>query len=331
MKKIITFIVPCYNVSNCVTKCLDSILCLPEHHDQIEVLAINDGSKDNTLEILRDYETRYPNTVRVIDKPNGGWGTVINLGIREAQGKYLKELDADDWIESENLTQYLDCLSTLECDYIATEYKDYMKATDSYIPHTYQKECYDQLCTMEEFWQKYPKAWSFPIHAITYRTQLLKDINLTVGDRYYTDLQYIMYPLPYVQTITVLPLNISVYFHGSDEQSTGPQGYRNHYQNYLDLTKQLITFYHALPQRTLPAVKNCLLENIQGITTFAYYLMLSPIYAGKQDGVKEVRKEFDHWLKTNAPEFYSITGKAKRAHIPYIAIWRNTGINLLSR
>ena len=64
--------------------------------DDIEILLINDGSKDNTLEILHQYEAKYPSIIRVINKENGGWGTAINLGIREANGKYLKEVDADD-------------------------------------------------------------------------------------------------------------------------------------------------------------------------------------------------------------------------------------------
>lgn len=328
--KLLTFLIPCYNVSDCVTHCLDSILSQAQYHHQIEVLAINDGSKDSTLSILKDYEQRFPNVVRVLDKANGGWGTVINLGIREAKGKYLKEIDADDWIESENLGEYLERLSKLDCDYIATEYKDYMKATDSFIPHTYQAECYNNDCTMADFWDKYPNAWAFPIHAITYRTELLQRIQLTVGDRYYTDLEYIMYPLPYVERICVLPINVSVYFHGNDEQSTGPIGYRKHYQNYLDLVKKLITFYQSLSQSTLPAVKECLRQNIQGITNFSYLLILSPLYAGCLDGIREERRQYDQWIKHHAPEFYGPGNQIKKSGIPYIAIWRKLGVNLLT-
>ena len=81
MSKTLTFLVPCYNVEHCVRHCIDSMLVDPIL-DDIEILLINDGSKDKTLEILREYETKYPDTVRVIDKPNGGWGTAINLGVR---------------------------------------------------------------------------------------------------------------------------------------------------------------------------------------------------------------------------------------------------------
>ena len=98
----VTFLVPCYNVSGCVRRCVDSMLDTAVL-DDIEILLINDGSTDNTSEVLHEYKKRYPSVVRVIDKANGGWGTVINLGIREAKGKYIKEVDADDWVRTENL------------------------------------------------------------------------------------------------------------------------------------------------------------------------------------------------------------------------------------
>lgn len=329
--KIVTFLVPCYNVSDCVRHCLDSILSIASLHEKIEVLAINDGSKDNTLEILQEYKTQYPNAVKVLDKPNGGWGTVINMGIREAKGKYLKEIDADDWVESENLQAYIANLEQLEdCDFIATEYKDYMKATNTYIPHTYLPQCYKQLLPLGEFWEKYPKAWCFPIHAITYRTTFLREINLTVGDRFYTDIEYILFPLPYIKNLIALPLNITVYFHGSDEQSTGPLGYRKHYKNYLDLVKRLVIFSNNLPINTIQPIRQCLFDNIQGIINFSYKILLSPVYMGATDDIQKECKEYDDWIRINASEHYKASNRVKVKGIPYIKIWRLFRINILN-
>lgn len=327
--KIVSFIIPCYNVEHCVEHCIQTIL-QPTILDNIEILAVNDGSKDNTLKVLRKYESQYPEVVRVLDKPNGGWGTVINLAVKEAKGKYVKEVDADDWIESKNLTAYITKLKTLDCDYIATEYKDYYRTNDSYTPHTYQPQCYNHLCTMEQFWKQYPDAWCFPIHAVTYRTELLRRIDLTIGDRYYTDIEYILYPLPHVQHLCVLPINLSVYYHGSDEQSTGPAGYRKHYQNYIDLAKKLVNFENQLSTHTLPAVKACISQNVQGVINFSYQLLLSPLYVGKQPGIQQERKVYDRWLKANASSHHKTAGRLKKRGLPYVAFWRTTGINLLS-
>ena len=76
--KLLTIVIPCYNVEQYLAECLDSILDT-QYNDVLEVLAINDGSKDGTLALAREYEARFPEILRVIDKPNGGWGTVINL------------------------------------------------------------------------------------------------------------------------------------------------------------------------------------------------------------------------------------------------------------
>lgn len=323
----VTFLIPCYNVSSCVEHCLQSVL-RPSILEDIEVLAINDGSKDNTLEVLRRYEQQHPTTVRVIDKVNGGWGTGINLGIREAKGKYLKELDADDWVETEQLEEYIENLKNLDVDYIATDYKEYWAKEDKYIPHTYQKEIYRKIQGIDEFWDSLPDAWDFPIHAITYRTQFLKDINLTVGDRYYADLEYLIYPATQAKSITALPLTITIYYRGSDEQSTSTAGYAKHYKDYVALSMRLISYLDKLP-KLQPTFDHFIKGSIYGTATRAYYLMMSPLYAAQQPDSKEELKKFDNWLKENNKDIYDYCGKEKRHRVPYIKFWRIFGINIL--
>lgn len=337
--KTLTFLIPCYNVASCLHRCLDSML-VESIFDDIEILAINDGSTDNTLRILREYETNYPTIIRVIDKPNGGWGTAINRGIREAQGKYLKEVDSDDWVNSENLQSYIKILKGSDCDYIATEYSDYFSHSSNLCPgvqtqssqlllHKNHLDCCNQALTLSDFWYKYPTAWSFPIHCVTFRTALLKEINLTLGERYYCDLEYILYPLPHVKTITVIDLPISVYFHGNNDQSTGIAGYIKHYKDYLDLARRLVTFSNTLPETTIEPVKKCINDNVQGVISFAYTLLLSPLYMGKEH-IDDIRKDFDLWLKSNAPLFYHISNNIKKKGVPYIRIWRKLGVNILT-
>ena len=324
----LTFLVPCYNVEGTVRRCIDSMLVDSILND-IEIVAINDGSTDSTIDILREYEKKYPSVIRVIDKPNGGWGTAINLGIREAQGKYLKEVDSDDWVCSENLENYINALKKSECDYIATEYFDFFNTDSSQLLHSYQRECYNQSLSIADFWNNYPKAWGFPIHSVTFRTALLKEINLTVGDRYYCDLEYILYPLPYIKTITVIDIPISIYFHGSDEQSTGPAGYKKHYKDYIDLAKRIVNFSNSLPEATIEPVKRCIADNVQGVVNFVYTLLLSPTYLGNES-LEETRKVFDKWLKADGPLFYQIGNRLKKKGVPYLRLWRKLGVNVLT-
>lgn len=90
----LSVIIPCYNAEPWMARCLDSIL--NQGIGDMEVICVNDGSKDDTLAILRDYETRYPNVVKVIDKENGGVSSARNVGIDAATGTYITFVDADD-------------------------------------------------------------------------------------------------------------------------------------------------------------------------------------------------------------------------------------------
>ena len=113
MNKIITIAVPTYNMEEYLERCLESLLI--EDYSllmNIEVLVINDGSKDCSLKIAHTYETRFPEVFRVIDKANGNWGSCINRAAKEAQGDYFLILDADDWLNTRALENFLKELKT---------------------------------------------------------------------------------------------------------------------------------------------------------------------------------------------------------------------------
>lgn len=327
--KTLTFLVPCYNVAHCVRRCIDSMLA-EALLDDIEILLINDGSKDNTLEVLRDYEQRNPEVVRVIDKENGGWGTAINLGIRDAKGKYVKEVDADDWVSTENLPAYIAFLKEHDIDYIATDYTEYFKADDHYEHHGYQQEIYNKTMSLNDFWEKHPTAWDFPIHAITYRTQMLQECGLKVGDRYYGDIEYNLYPLPHVKTICVLPLNVTVYFRGSDEQSTSTAGYAKHFRDYAAMSQRITSFFLSAPATLHPNLHKFIEDTVRGTLVRTYHLMMSPLYAGKSEGVKTSLKSYNHWLKKTDKELYAYCGRQRKHGVTYIRLWRWFGINALN-
>ena len=102
MEKVLTVVVPAYNAEVFLENCLDS-LCLPDLLDLLEVIVVDDGSTDRTGSLADGYQARFPRTVRVIHKENGGHGSGINCGIKAASGRYFKVVDADDWVEAEGL------------------------------------------------------------------------------------------------------------------------------------------------------------------------------------------------------------------------------------
>lgn len=108
MEKLLTLIIPTYNMEKLLDRCLSSLVVKDNSlFQQVEVLVVIDGSKDRSSEIAHRYQERYPTVFRVIDKENGNYGSCVNRGLKEATGKYIKILDADDYFNTEAFTQYL--------------------------------------------------------------------------------------------------------------------------------------------------------------------------------------------------------------------------------
>ena len=96
--KLLTFAIPSYNSQDYMEHCILSLL---PGGDDVEILIVDDGSKDRTAEIADEYERKYPGIVRAIHQENGGHGEAVNAGIRNATGLFFKVVDSDDWVDYE--------------------------------------------------------------------------------------------------------------------------------------------------------------------------------------------------------------------------------------
>ncbi|TWP22554.1 glycosyltransferase [Apibacter muscae] len=94
----VSVIIPVYNVEIYLTKCLNSIIS--QTLKEIEIICVNDGSTDNSLSILKKFESEYSN-IKIINKKNGGLSDARNTGIKNASGEYLAFVDSDDWIDND--------------------------------------------------------------------------------------------------------------------------------------------------------------------------------------------------------------------------------------
>ncbi len=115
----ISVIVPAYNAEKYIEKCLDSIL--NQTKKEFEIIVVNDGSKDNTLDILNEYKNSYPHIIRVIDQENQGLSVTRNNAIKEAQGDYLVFIDSDDYIKSDMLEKLFDKAVSGGYDIVASD------------------------------------------------------------------------------------------------------------------------------------------------------------------------------------------------------------------
>ena len=112
--KVLSIIIPMYNMENYIGKCLQSLLDIPtECLESIDIIVVNDGSKDQSLRIATSYQKKYPEVIRVIDKENGNYGSCINAGLAKALGTYVKVLDSDDYFSSVGLSAILEKISSI--------------------------------------------------------------------------------------------------------------------------------------------------------------------------------------------------------------------------
>ena len=94
----VSVIVPIYNVKKYIKKCLDSLVI--QNFSNMEIILVNDGSTDNSLEIISEYKEKYPDLIKIYNKDNGGAASARNFGIKKALGNYIIFVDSDDWVSS---------------------------------------------------------------------------------------------------------------------------------------------------------------------------------------------------------------------------------------
>lgn len=133
MKPILSVIVPCYNVSQYISKCLDSIFACGLQEQEYEVICINDGSKDDTLAILHHIESLHTNMSVIDFNTNQGLSVGRNAGLMAAQGDYVWFVDSDDTIEPANVVNMLNNARNENLDVLLFNYTD-LNEDGSIIP-----------------------------------------------------------------------------------------------------------------------------------------------------------------------------------------------------
>lgn len=120
MKKV-SVIVPVYNSQDYLRECVDSLV--GQTLEDIEIIFVNDGSTDDSLRILEEYEKKYPQKIVIYSKENGGQATARNLGIHIATGEYIGFVDSDDYVDVEMFEKLYNAAKSNESDFAECMYK----------------------------------------------------------------------------------------------------------------------------------------------------------------------------------------------------------------
>ncbi len=191
MKKV-SIIVPFYNVEEYIERSIKSLV--NQSLQDIEIILVNDGSKDGSEEIAKDYQKRYPDKIIYLEKENGGLSDARNYALPYATGEYIAFLDSDDYVEEEMYAEMyesarIDRADVVECDYLW----EYPEETIESKGRTY-KDRKDMLLNARVV------AWNKLI-----KRELIErtGIKFPVGLRY-EDVEFFCKLIPYINSISIV-------------------------------------------------------------------------------------------------------------------------------
>lgn len=291
--KLLTVSIAAYNVEAYLEKCLNSLL-IPDLQ-RLEVLIQNDGSKDATARIGEEFEKKYPGVFRLVNKENGGYGSTINNSLSMAEGKYFKQLDGDDWYDRENFAAFVDMLGAVDADCVYSPYTEVIEPDMRQRP----RQIMDLTPGFRSAGELMKERSFKQMHALAYRTEFLRAQGVSIQEKcFYTDQEYVIYPLVRAQSVYVWDRPVYCYRLGRDGQSVSLAGLRKHHEDHLRVLKRMIGFLDAIKEEQ-PAMVEALREHVHVLlwTQFTLYLAMGDR--------KQELKALDLWLKKKHPELYS--------------------------
>lgn len=294
---ILSVIIPSYNVEKYL---YEGVITLINHNlaHKMEILIINDGSKDNTAKIA-DNIIQKPGLnkiVKIVNKDNGGHGSTINVGIKMAKGKYIKIMDGDDTVDSKEMEKLIQYLENEEVDIVLNNYiEDFASLNYFNIKNIYDnlipglKYNFDDLC-----YKNYGfKQWGPILACSTYKADLLKNNGIKLLEKcFYVDMQLNTFISLFCKDIKYYPLNIYRYLLGQQNQSVSRKSYAKNYKDHERVTLEIIKISENYAHKISNIRKKYIEERIIiPMITTQYYICTNYKKNGK------AFREFDKKLK----------------------------------
>lgn len=291
MNKVLSVSIASYNVENSLEKAVYSILNA-SNAELVEIIIVNDGSIDNTLDIAEKLKNQFPDIIRIINKDNGGYGSTIEASLSIATGRYFKLLDGDDLFDTEELENYLGALLSSEEDMIISPFL----------------ECYLNGKTVrKEFHYKENQTYGasslsedFTMHSLTYKTDILKQIDLKFPHHcLYTDNLFCFIPLYHVRNFKYIDRNVYRYSLGAEGQSVSKANLIKHIDDISNVVDNALDYYN---NTSIDNGAECIITRKLSRIYYAYIytaLLCPPCNNTKRQIVKMEKR-----VKNNNPEIY---------------------------
>lgn len=306
--KILTVAICAYNMEKYIERALKSCI-LDNNMERLEVLILNDGSTDGTALISKKYCENYPSTFILVNKENGGWGTNINKAVELATGKYFKILDADDWFETNTLSELLAILDKEDVDMVLTNHQegtpDFMKINEhhwgKYHKKILRQEDIDVFLVLS--------IWD-----VAFKTKVVQEHHIELPSKmFYTDTMFSVQCMFGVKTIFFYDRVLYNYYFGRADQSVSIENQKKHYKEAVAVVQETVIRYIAKRQQY--GESKLALERLTNTYIGEIFRRFVRISEDKNIPCKAVIKENDLMLKEQLPELYERASRAKIVRI----------------
>lgn len=305
--KLLTVAIPSYNSEGYMSHAIETLLSGGE---EMEIIIVNDGSKDKTAQIADEYAAKYPTIIKAVHQENGGHGQAVNSGLKHATGLYYKVVDSDDWVNEKALQKLL---STIREQIEKEEYIDMYISNYVYERVSEGKQRvvdYDGVIPENRVfgWDEvghFSQSQFIIMHSVVYRTQMLKDCGLELPKHtFYVDNIFVYTPLPYVKTMYYLNVDLYRYFIGREDQSVNEKVMMGRMDQQLRVTRQMIA------QNKVGEIKNKRLQMYM-VKYMTIMMTICTVFLIKLGTEEDLKKKRDIWnyLREEDPEMYRMVSR----------------------
>ena len=305
-ESLLTIGVACYNVEGYVTRAIESYSD-ERLRGRLEVVLVDDGSKDGTAALLDGAALAWPDIFRVIHKENGGHGSAVNSALDAARGRYFRVVDGDDWVDTDELVKLLDVLEGEYCDLIVDEKTEVRLATmaETAFPLPDDVETgvvlpFDEVMDRPELW---PMVM---IHTLTMRTAMLREAGIHLLEHtFYVDLELVVKAMLAAKTVRFERLRVYRYLVGNATQSVADAGYVRHFDDHTRVCRELLA---QLNRTDLDEARREYLIGRCVLAVNTHY-NIALIFDEDASRGRARAKEFKSWLAVAYPEVAKHTNR----------------------
>lgn len=307
MNKVLSISIAAYNIEKYLDKLMNSLLD-ERVTDALDIMIVSDGSTDNTISMGEKYSAKYPGTVRVIAKENGGHGSTINKGIELAEGKYFKPIDGDDWVDTEALVKFVRFLEDHDADMVISDYKRCVEGSEPEDVVFSGIEA-GRVYSFEDMsaaagWMRY--------HTVTFRTSILRDHGVRLDEHcFYVDTELMVMPIPYVETATYCDACVYCYRLGINEQSVSMTSRKKHIDNSEKVSETLLDYFNSLDVKLSDRKNAYMLDGILSICLWHFETLI--IAFEPSWDVKKRIIAFDKMVLDKNPVIYKMMQDSTKA------------------